>query len=180
MFPLRSATSKSVCKELEYNVFFLFGVPKFVVCDNGPQFKSRELKALCDYHPQANPAERINQIIKKTLRAYVSENHRAWDSQLAKVACSIRTAQHEVLGVSSNYAYFGRGMVTYGSNSISTSQDCRDGETVDTREQFRKLREEIGKRLESATKKAAQNYKLRRRDVQFLPNELVWRRKFTF
>lgn len=192
LFPLRSATAKSVCKELEDNVFLLFGVPKFLVCDNGPQFKSKELKSLCDsygssirftahYHPQANPAERINQILKTTLRAYVSENHRNWDSQLAKVACSIRTAQHEVLGVSPYYANFGRGMVTFGEDSLTTTpcNGKNQSDRADLTEKFEKLRKDIEIKLESATRKAAKNYNLRRRDVQFLPNELVWRRNFS-
>lgn len=44
LFPLRTATAKGVCKILEDQVFLLFGVPRSVVCDNGPQFRSRELR----------------------------------------------------------------------------------------------------------------------------------------
>ena len=191
LFPLRSATAKAVCKELEDNVFLLFGVPKFVICDNGPQFKSRELKSLCDeysskirftphYHPQANPAERINQIIKTTLRAYVSENHRVWDSQLAKVACAIRTSQHEVLGVSPYYANFGKEMFTSGREENTIRDPDRNNLELegDVGERFRRLRADIAAKLRTAAKKAAEVYNLRRRDIQYFPNDVVWRRNF--
>lgn len=191
LFALRSATAKAIVRELEDNVLLLFGVPKVIVCDNGPQFRSKELETLCQaygsqlkftahYHPQANPAERINQIIKTTLRAYVAENHRMWDSQLSKVACAIRTSQHEVLGVSPYYANFGRDMVTSGREVPLVEDGSGNVQDLgEIAERFKELRVDIGKKLEVASKRAAQAYNLRRRDVQYHPGDLVWRRNFS-
>lgn len=66
--PLRSAPSNVVAKHLKEDVFMLFGVPRYFICDNGPEFIGQPMKTLMtDYkvkvlfntsrHPQANPTE---------------------------------------------------------------------------------------------------------------------------
>lgn len=106
-FPLRRALASDVVKILEENVFLLFGVPQFLRCDNGVQFKGKELEKLCKkfnfkiiftlyYHPQPNSVERVNQVLKSMIRAYVSSDHKKWDEYLSALACGIQTARHEV------------------------------------------------------------------------------------
>ena len=46
-FPLRQATAQSIVKYIENDVFLLFGVPQFLICDNGVQFKSHQFRDLC-------------------------------------------------------------------------------------------------------------------------------------
>lgn len=90
------------------------------------------------------PAQRI--------KAYFGENQRVLDTQLSKVACSIRTSQHEVLGVLSYYANFERDMVTSGRalpSVGSSSEDVQYPEGI--RERFRTLRADIVKKLEAAS-----------------------------
>lgn len=36
-FPLRSANAAKICEHLENEVFLLFGVPKYIISDNGSQ-----------------------------------------------------------------------------------------------------------------------------------------------
>lgn len=109
-FPLRKATASSVVRHLEEDVFLLFGVPRVLISDNGVQFKSKEYNVLLQkyrvkanytayYHPQANPTERVNRVIKTILVAYVSQNHRSWDEFLPKITCAIRTAKHDTTGL---------------------------------------------------------------------------------
>lgn len=104
-FPLRKATAERVAKHIEEDVFLIFGVPKMLICDNGPQYKCTIFQKLADayavkirynanYHPQANPTKRVNQTLKTMIAMYVSENHREWDRNLSKVACAMRTARH--------------------------------------------------------------------------------------
>ena len=64
------------------SVFSRFGVPKYLVTDNAPEFVSKELNDFCrnnaitkmespPYHPQSNgPAERGVQTIKKGMKAW--------------------------------------------------------------------------------------------------------------
>ena len=49
-FPIRKATASVITKLLEDNVFLMFGVPEFLHCDNGKQFKSREFTKLCEIY----------------------------------------------------------------------------------------------------------------------------------
>ncbi|KAG5862313.1 hypothetical protein JTB14_023586 [Gonioctena quinquepunctata] len=39
LFPLKRATSETVIRKLEDEVFLLFGVPRLLLCDNGPQYR---------------------------------------------------------------------------------------------------------------------------------------------
>ncbi|GLV46477.1 hypothetical protein CBL_20807 [Carabus blaptoides fortunei] len=38
-YPMRSATAQAVSKHIEDDVFLLFGVPQYLICDNGVQFR---------------------------------------------------------------------------------------------------------------------------------------------
>lgn len=46
VFPLKAATAGAVAKHLEEDVFLVYGVPQFLLCDNGQQYNSRSLKQL--------------------------------------------------------------------------------------------------------------------------------------
>ncbi|KAK9731664.1 hypothetical protein QE152_g13504 [Popillia japonica] len=53
------------------------------------------------------------------LISYVSSNHRAWDTVLAKLGCAVRTAKHEVTGLTPYFITFGREMVLAGDEHRS-------------------------------------------------------------
>ncbi|KAG5872250.1 hypothetical protein JTB14_009013 [Gonioctena quinquepunctata] len=125
-FPMRAATSANIVKILEENIFMLVGVPRFIVCDNGKAFVSRDFKNLAKkfnvnlpytafYHPQANAVERIHRVLKTMISAYVQENHREWDINLQKFACAIRTSKHEVTSFTPYFINFGREITLSGS-----------------------------------------------------------------
>lgn len=38
-YPMRQATAKSIVKFIENQVFLVFGVPQFIICDNGIQYR---------------------------------------------------------------------------------------------------------------------------------------------
>nr|CAI5834658.1 unnamed protein product [Callosobruchus analis] len=58
------------------------------------KYKS-SLRYNTNYHPQANPTERVNSTLKTMLASYVADNHRNWDLNLAKIECALRTARHD-------------------------------------------------------------------------------------
>src|SRR5699024_5602689 len=100
--PLRNATSRLICTAVEERLFLLFGQPQVLVCDNGPQFKSKEfgdllksygVKQFCtaNYHAQSNPTERSNKTLETMIRCYIKDRHKEWDKHLPKLACALRT-----------------------------------------------------------------------------------------
>uniref|UniRef100_A0A5S6R212 RNA-directed DNA polymerase n=1 Tax=Trichuris muris TaxID=70415 RepID=A0A5S6R212_TRIMR len=80
VIPMRNTVSTCVIKRLR-GLFAIFGLPKAIVSDNGPQFVSEEFEAFCDnnnithikttpYHPKTNGlAERTVCLFKNRIRA---------------------------------------------------------------------------------------------------------------
>lgn len=191
VFPLKSSSADIVVRKLEEEVFLVYGVPRIIICDNGPQFTSRQFRKLAEeyqvkirfnahYHPQANPTERVNQNLKTMLSIYVSDNHRTWDLNLHKIACALRTAKHETIRHSPYFVNFGRTMILSGKDHQKSEYLRIDTETTSEprSEGFHKLFGEVKKRLASATERNAKSYNLRRRNEEFLPNQVVYRKNF--
>lgn len=196
-FPLRVANSQNICKHIEDNVFMLFGVPSAIIVDNGVQFRSREFANLmskysvrirftANYHPQANPTERVNRVLKTMLSSFVEGNQRAWDVLLPKVACAVRSARHEVIDSSPYFVNFGREMILNGEHHPFKSTDSEDPEVrrnlkciQDRKHLFENLFEDIKLRMQKASNTNAKYYNLRRRPEQFILGQKVYRRNFT-
>lgn len=192
--PLRTATTASICKFLEDHVFLLFGVPQYIISDNGPQFKSADFKKLCEkydstvlynalYHPQNNPTERVNRVIKTMLSMYVKENHRQWDVYLNSVTCAVRTLVHEVTRYTPYFLVFGREHVLSGKEFVSISigegvQYDRSEKIVNRKDSFKKLYDEVKTRLAHAYQRSSHQYNLRRRPVTYKVGQNVWRKNY--
>lgn len=195
-FPLRQASASKVVTILENEVFMLFGVPDAIIVDNGPQFKSREFAKLMEtyqvhikytalYHPQANPCERINKVLKMMLRSFVSDNHRVWDKCLGKIGSAIRSARHEVTGYSPNFLVFGRELHRSNKDSLDIRDahkpilfDRSSATSQEKTQALQKLFEDVQSRLKAAYERNKTVYDLRRRDEQYFPNMLVWRKNY--
>lgn len=104
--PARNTTAKTTVRLLKSALFAYFGFPKFIVTDNVPGFKSKEMTQMClefgitqitttPYFPQANLVERVNRNIKTALRIYHAENHTDWDSLIHFFQISFNSATHE-------------------------------------------------------------------------------------
>jgi transposase InsO family protein len=88
--PLRSATSSALQENVEC-IFLAVGAPALMICDNGKQYVGKAFRRLVEsydceitfnpnYHPQANPTERINRVVKTAIRSYLdNHSHRDWD-----------------------------------------------------------------------------------------------------
>ncbi|KAK9688533.1 hypothetical protein QE152_g35251 [Popillia japonica] len=120
------------------------------------------------------------------LVSYVSTNHRLWDEVLPKIACAVRTARHEVIGLTPYFVNFGREMILSGTDH--KGQD-RENEPVNLdrgksdvfahrSEALRRVYKDIRLRLQQSYEKSKCRYDLRRRAVEYLPNQLVWRKNF--
>lgn len=182
--PMRTATSKTICKILEDHVLLLFGVPKTLLTDNGKQFVSHEFKNFAksygvkvihtaNYHPQANACERQHRTLKTMLRSYVADNHRKWDQFLQKVACAIRTSVSESTKVTPFLMNFGREIIIDGndhSNRILNDDD----EPTDKSKELEKLFTDVRQRLDKAFQNSKNRYDLRRRNVSYSVGQKVW------
>jgi len=87
VFPLQSAKTPLITNILIKEIFTRWGVPTYLVSDQGPQFTSQLLNATCRqwgaiqklttaYHPQTNLTERVNRTLKVMIASYVKDNHR--------------------------------------------------------------------------------------------------------
>lgn len=198
-FPLKRATSPPIIKAIEESVFLLFGVPEFIICDNGKQYTSKEFKQFLKrynvksmynalYHPQNNPVERLNRVTKTMIASYIEEDQREWDTHLAELGCAYRTAKHEVLRQTPYYVNFGMEMITDGKEyeEVRHRQEIggHENETVEAHEEVKnrsgrlqQLRKYVKRVLEEAYKRTKQKYNLRRRPVTYEEGDKVWKRE---
>lgn len=175
----------------------MFEAPQYLLTDNGVQFRSKEFTKLAAsyktkiifnayYHAQANPVERIHRVLKTMLASYVKDNHRTWDRYLPKVACAIRTAVHEVTGMSPYFANFGREMRLEGNspdefNASVTADNVEISDRAALLQRAPALRpiyDDIVKRLATAYENAKSRYDLRRRPATFNVGDTVWRKNY--
>jgi RNase H-like domain found in reverse transcriptase/Reverse transcriptase (RNA-dependent DNA polymerase)/Integrase zinc binding domain/Integrase core domain len=190
LFPLRSAKSQCVCSRLEENVFLLFGVPKFVVCDNGPEYIAEIFRTLsakygvvihynARRHPQANPTERTNRVIISMLRSYITDNQALWDKFLPEIGCALRTATSEVTGFTPYFLNFGREMTLCAADHASRMlQPATEAEQAQHLRVLPPIWMEVQRRLHVAHERNAKHYNLRRRPVEFFLGDRVWKKNF--
>lgn len=194
--PIRKATAKSIISFVENEVFLIYGVPQFIVCDNGTQFAGNEFRALAKsyevqkiyynakYHPQINQTERVNRVIGTAIRSYIkANNHKEWDKQIPKIAYALRAATHEVTGHSPTFLNFGRKVPVSGLyyDKFSGPPDLEiaslditkySGEIV----KLANIYKDVQARMNVAYERNSRHYNLRRREIEFRVGEKVWKR----
>lgn len=194
IFALRTANAASLVRCVEEDVFLVYGSPQYLVCDNGTPMKSHAFQTLCKkyktvisytaaYLPRADPTERVNRVVKTLISSYTRESHRNWDKHIASIACAIRTAKHETVRYTPYFINFGREYKLYGQDFIETvpvDSDLDPSNEVSKRQEgFRKVFQDVTKRLISAHQRSKKVYDLRRRDVEFTPGQKVWKKNKT-
>jgi transposase InsO family protein len=197
-FALRRADTASVVKNIEEGIFLMFGAPRSIISDNGVQFRSREYRTLLNnyhvrpqyidyYRPRANPVERVNRVIKTMLISYIAEHQRDWDLLLPRVTCALRSAKHEVTELTPYFVNFGREMHVTGErplepavtdDTVPPTVHHDPEELIQRSESFARLYRDIKAKLQKAYEGAKCRYDLRRRVVNYLPNQMIWRRNF--
>lgn len=194
MCPLRKANSPSIVNFLENEVFLVYGVPQFILVDNGKQFIGKNFIRVCKeykvqkiwftakYHPQANPVERYNRVIGTAIRCYIKGNHENWDAEIAKIGYAIRTAVSEITGFSPAFLNFGRVVPCTGEfyGKVCTNPDIltaydREKYARDL-ESLQSIFQGVMKRLNKAYVRNSRTYNLRKRDVEFFVGDRVWKR----
>lgn len=195
LFPLRKATSQAVVKHIENDVFMIYGVPERLICDNGKQYVSSKFKKMVSsygstivfnarYSPSANPTERVNRVIKTIIRSFIAKDQRTWDETLPKVGFALRTAVHEVTGYSPAYLNFGREIYVCGKrHQVENKEAPLEMENRDKlsehMESVQGVFDEVRCRLKKAYKNSADQYNLRRRPLNLVDGQVVWKKNYT-
>jgi hypothetical protein len=190
LFPVRNGSAKLLTQCVEEGIFLVYGAPKYLICDNGTQMRSKEFRKLCDdyqvtlsytplYYPRSDPTERVNATVKTMIATTVKHDHRRWADNLAAIGCAIRTSRHETTGYTPYFTNFGREHKLLGSefdHPIPASDDNPDSTTRKRLVGFRKLYQDIAAKLKTAHERDKRVYDLRRRPVQYLVGQQVWRK----
>ena len=106
--PLRTTTASVVANAFLDNWVYVYGAPRYVLTDNGPQFAAKFFDAVCAlltvrhyrttaYHPQANgQIERFNRTLVQRHRHYLEEHQRDWDDYVQPLTFAYNTQVHRL------------------------------------------------------------------------------------
>lgn len=194
LYPMRSADTTRMCTFLEEVIFLRFGVPQTIISDNGSQFISHIFRKLLEkygidhfknavYHPQNNPAERVNKVVVSAIRGSLGENasHRDWDREIAKIEYAINTSTHESTKLSPYFVIFGRNHIRNGNEYGNVSDpDTHSTELENRMERFDKIKEIVDRELTAAYNRQTHYYNTRSKNlISFKPDDIVWKKNFT-
>lgn len=189
---LRTASGKNISEALEDLVISRWGTPQFLLTDNGTKFVNRTLKEFAEshgikhttvppYHPQANPVERVNRILKTMIIAFLDRDHREWDLHLRDFCIAYNTAHYLSTGASPAFLNLGRELLPLRSlrNCLTHVNEVAEQPPANWRERMTKLsalNEWVTENLEKAYQRQSEAYNLRHRDVSYKVGDLVWKR----
>ena len=123
-FPLVSQDAETVAFLLYSEIFCRYGAPESIVLDQGANFMSRLVQALCElfqvarhrtsaYKPACNGrVEVMNGILAKSLRAYCDNQQEKWVNYLPGILLGLRMSVNSTTQYSPYYLMFGRTMRT--------------------------------------------------------------------
>ena len=124
-FPTKTQEAKTVADILYKEIFTRYGAPRTLVSDQGRQFLSYVVRALCEmfkvkkvntspYHPQTNSTcERFNSFLEQSLRVYCGKDQAQWPKYIPGILMAYRsTPSTWSTTFSPYYLLFGKEMVT--------------------------------------------------------------------
>ena len=119
-YALPDQEATTVAQKLVDEFFCRFSVPNQLHSDQGKQFESNLISAICHllqveksrttpYHPQSNGlVERFNRTLTNMLASTVKDNPFEWESHLRKVCLAYNTSVHATTGHTPFFLMFGR------------------------------------------------------------------------
>ncbi|XP_039311337.1 uncharacterized protein LOC120359092 [Solenopsis invicta] len=173
-------------------VIFRWGAPRVLLTDNGTEFLNRDLRAMSEqyriyhttvppYHPQANPVERVNRVLKTMITAFVERDHREWDVHINEFRFAYNSAHHTSLQATPAFLNYGREPLPVGLHreQDDVGVEIEEANPVEWREHMGKmgaLREWVAENLEAAQERQSKYYNRHRREVTFNVGEQVLKR----
>ena len=190
--PLRRATGARISTALEDLIICRWGTPRVLLTDNGTEFVNKNIRDLVQrtgmrhnttppYHPQANPVERVNRVLKMMLRAFIDDDQGQWDVHLHEFRFAYNSAHHVALLSTPAFANFGREPLP----AISTRRELEGDleiiprepqEWIERMKRLETLRKVLVHALSEAHHQQARYYNLRHRDREFQVGDLVLRK----
>ena len=187
LFALRQATAETVSKVLTEEILTRWGVPDYILSDQGSQFVSSVFEATCQqwnvaqkrttaYHPQTNMTERINRNLKAMIASYVGDHHKHWDQHLPEFRFALNSAVHESTGVTPAEVNLRRPL-RGPMEVLLQPRDCTpDSQAYRKAGQLSNLRGYVTGKLEHARGKQKRQYDKGRREVEYVAQDRVWMR----
>ncbi len=132
-FPVVSANGVETARVLQERIFDVFGAPRQITSDQGLAFTSKIVEAIMlmsnvthcfttAYHPQANPVERVNRVIKERLRT-MCQSTSDWEEHLGRVINSFNRSIHASTQFAPFTVFFGRDPITPTMRMMSRGDD---------------------------------------------------------
>ena len=192
--PLRKASGEAIIEAFLSKVVYRWGVPKFLISDNAGQYVNDIMKRLANqlgttlshtppYHPQANPVERVNRVMKTMIACYVEGNHQSWDQHLDAFMFALNTSVHESTGYTPALLNYGRELevpkaVRSGIQQIVDVERTLPQDRMERLKKLEEVYELVRDNLKEAYEKQSKYYNRNRRQVKFRVNDMVLRRNF--
>lgn len=189
LFALERATAHECATTLIEEVFLRYGIPRRIICDNGPQFTSAVLQQVCHtlkidhnllpvYWPQANPVERKNRDLKPRLAILVSDEHDKWHDKLPVIRFAMNTAKCSTTGQTAAFLQFGRELrtvddVVHNFKAVVTN-DNFVAEITPYLKHFASMSEDVQEHIQMKQDQRKKYYDKNRRQEYFAPGDKVW------
>ena len=187
--PLKAANSENILNSFLELVITRWGTPQVLHSDSGTEFNNKTVRELSAafgihrsfnplYHPQANPVERTNRVLKTMIQSFIEQDHRNWDAHLNEFRFTYNTSLHGTNRVTPAFLNMGREPLP--RNSF---RSLKEGEVelpavnlsiwTTRMNRMNHLRDMITIYQDQAFIKKAKYYDQRRRNEQFKVGDLV-------
>lgn len=189
---LRRASGKATKEQVEIIIISRWRTPRVLLTDNGTEFVNKDIQSLVTntglkhettppYHPQANPVERVNRVLKMMLSAFMEGGHRTWDTHLHDFRFAFNTAEHSSIQSSPAFMNFGRHPLAAVSLRRQLEGDveilpAEPQEWLNRIKRLEVLRKTLIHAMRESSNRQAYYHDLRRRNVEFEEGDLVLKR----
>ena len=115
-----SISAEETARLFHEKVFPLFGAPRVVISDRGPQFTAifwKEIMSIMQtkvaiassHHPQTDgQSEHTIQTLLRLIRTYASQNQKQWESHLPMFEVALNSVSHAATGLPPHVVLFGQ------------------------------------------------------------------------
>ena len=167
-FVTNNHTAFTTARVLYNNFFSVFGFPQGLMSDQGTEFTSDVIAAMCKllgienirttpYHPQGNgSAERVHQTLQRMISKLDPEKRRKWPEHIRSMVIAYNATWSQVTGYSPYFLMFGRRLRLPVDLLFPTVNNREWTRTIDeyVKTLYEQLRECLMLAQESATKEA--------------------------
>ena len=134
--PLARQSTANIVQALLKHWILVHGMPRLIISDNGPGFKSYTMKDVMDmlgikihyvspYHPQSNgTCERLNQTVVNMIASYITDDtQNEWVNFVPNAVFAYNTAVHSSTGYTPYFLAHGREAVIGSEATLSPNMD---------------------------------------------------------